>query len=79
MQLNYAAASRTHMHSSGEFVSTSKKQRNKVIYQTTVTNVAVRKDNSGMYAFTVYTYNTNQRKTATKLQQTRKSNLLLEE
>lgn len=68
------------MHSSGGWVCQYfKKQRNKVIYQTTVTNVAVRKDNSGMYAFTVYTYNTNQRKTATKLQQTRKSNLLLEE
>lgn len=68
------------MYSSGEFVSISKnKVRNEVIYQTTVTKVAVRKDNSGMYAFAVYTYNTNQRKTATKLQQTRKSNLLLEE
>lgn len=44
-QLNYAADPRTHMHSSGEFFSISKMQRNiKVIYRTTVINVAVQKN-----------------------------------
>lgn len=67
------------MHSSGEFFSISKSNVTKIIYRTTVIDAAVQKNNSGMYTLAIYTYNTNQRRTATKLQQTRKGNWLLQE
>lgn len=76
-QLNYAAAPRTHMHSSGEFFSISKSNVHKGYLPNNCNQCCSSQEYSGMYTLAAYTYNTNQRRTATKLQQTRKGNSLL--